>query len=53
MLRIALGPRMGEFLGPIIMPVLACFDDLDCKLRYYACESMYNIVSKTLIRARV
>lgn len=42
-LAIALGPRMGEFLGPIIMPVLACFDDLDCKLRYYACESMYNI----------
>lgn len=42
--RIALGPRLAEFLGPIVMPVLACFEDHDSKLRYYACESMYNIV---------
>ena len=26
------------------MPVLACFEDHDSKIRYYACESMYNIV---------
>ena len=24
-------------------PVLACFTDQDAKVRYYACESMYNI----------
>lgn len=24
-------------------PVLACFDDIDARVRYYACESMYNI----------
>ncbi|GAA6020240.1 hypothetical protein JCM8202_002588 [Rhodotorula sphaerocarpa] len=42
-LAIALGPRLAEYLGPIIAPVLACFEDHDSKLRYYACESMYNI----------
>ncbi|GAA5978907.1 hypothetical protein JCM10908_002734 [Rhodotorula pacifica] len=42
-LAIALGPRLAEYLGPIVMPVLACFEDHDSKLRYYACESMYNI----------
>ncbi|GJN87777.1 hypothetical protein Rhopal_000732-T1 [Rhodotorula paludigena] len=40
---IALGPRLPEYLGALIMPVLACFEDHDSKLRYYACESMYNI----------
>ncbi len=24
-------------------PVLACFTDPDARVRYYACESMYNI----------
>ena len=24
-------------------PVLACFSDSDARVRYYACESMYNI----------
>lgn len=24
-------------------PVLACFADQDARVRYYACESMYNI----------
>lgn len=24
-------------------PVLACFSDHDARVRYYACESMYNI----------
>ncbi|GAA5873928.1 hypothetical protein JCM3774_004042 [Rhodotorula dairenensis] len=42
-LAISIGPRLAEFLGAIVRPVLACFDDHDSKLRYYACESMYNI----------
>lgn len=41
---IALGPRLADYLGALIMPVLACFEDHDSKIRYYACESMYNIV---------
>ena len=24
-------------------PVLACFTDADARVRYYACEAMYNI----------
>ncbi|GAA5902463.1 hypothetical protein JCM8208_006895 [Rhodotorula glutinis] len=40
---IALGPRLADYLGALIMPVLACFEDHDSKIRYYACESMYNI----------
>ncbi|GAA5831231.1 hypothetical protein JCM11251_007801 [Rhodosporidiobolus azoricus] len=42
-LAIALGPRLADYLGAIILPVLACFEDHDSKLRYFACESMYNI----------
>jgi Vacuolar 14 Fab1-binding region len=26
-----------------VPPVLACFTDQDARVRYYACESMYNI----------
>jgi vacuole morphology and inheritance protein 14 len=26
-----------------VPPVLACFADQDARVRYYACESMYNI----------
>jgi hypothetical protein len=26
-----------------VPPVLACFSDQDARVRYYACESMYNI----------
>jgi vacuole morphology and inheritance protein 14 len=26
-----------------VPPVLACFGDQDARVRYYACESMYNI----------
>ncbi|GAO46427.1 ARM repeat-containing protein [Saitoella complicata NRRL Y-17804] len=40
---IALGPSVARFLEDIIPPVLACFTDQDSRVRYYACESMYNI----------
>ncbi|GAA6048028.1 hypothetical protein JCM3770_000155 [Rhodotorula araucariae] len=40
---IALGPRLPDYLGALILPVLACFEDHDSKIRYYACESVYNI----------
>ncbi len=32
------------FLGDLINPVLQGFDDTEPRVRYYACESMYNIV---------
>ncbi|KAF3934308.1 hypothetical protein ABW19_dt0207303 [Dactylella cylindrospora] len=40
---IALGPEVAYYLDSIIPPVLACFEDQDARVRYYACESMYNI----------
>lgn len=41
---IALGQNeLVVYLDDIIHPVLACFGDQDARVRYYACESMYNI----------
>ncbi|WVF68911.1 hypothetical protein IAT40_003684 [Kwoniella sp. CBS 6097] len=40
---IALGQDVAPFLGIIIPPVLACFQDPESRVRYHACESLYNI----------
>jgi len=32
------------YLASLIKPVLNCFDDPEPRVRYYACESLYNIV---------
>ncbi|MCJ1462796.1 hypothetical protein MMC07_001399 [Pseudocyphellaria aurata] len=41
---IALGSdEVARYLKEIVPPVLACFTDQDARVRYYACESMYNI----------
>ncbi|KXS21992.1 ARM repeat-containing protein [Gonapodya prolifera JEL478] len=40
---IALGQDVVGHLNDIVPPVLACFNDQDSRVRYYACESMYNI----------
>ncbi|KAL4748293.1 hypothetical protein BDW72DRAFT_205739 [Aspergillus terricola var. indicus] len=40
---IALGSGVAPYLKEIVPPVLACFSDQDARVRYYACESMYNI----------
>lgn len=40
---IALGSEVARYLEDIVPPVLACFGDQDARVRYYACESMYNI----------
>ncbi|AOA60614.1 PtdIns(3,5)P(2) sythesis regulation factor [Komagataella phaffii CBS 7435] len=41
---IALGQHeVPKYLEKIIHPVLACFGDQDARVRYYACESLYNI----------
>jgi vacuole morphology and inheritance protein 14 len=34
---------VARYLEVIVPPVLACFTDQDARVRYYACESMYNI----------
>ncbi|RMZ87538.1 hypothetical protein DV736_g5229, partial [Chaetothyriales sp. CBS 134916] len=41
---IALGSDgVPRYLSEIVPPVLACFTDQDARVRYYACEAMYNI----------
>ena len=32
-----------NFLSVLLPPVLHCFDDPESRVRYYACESLYNI----------
>lgn len=32
------------FTEELITPILACFSDSDLRVRYYACESLYNVV---------
>jgi vacuole morphology and inheritance protein 14 len=39
----ALNQDLARYLDEIVPPVLACFTDQDARVRYYACESMYNI----------
>uniref|UniRef100_A0A671PUJ7 Protein VAC14 homolog n=1 Tax=Sinocyclocheilus anshuiensis TaxID=1608454 RepID=A0A671PUJ7_9TELE len=41
---IALGKDSELYLKGLIDPVLTCFNDSDSRLRYYACEALYNIV---------
>lgn len=41
---IALGTNdVGNYLSHILPPVLACFGDQNDQVRFYACESLYNI----------
>ena len=32
-----------QYLEGLLFPVLHCFDDPESRVRYYACESLYNI----------
>ncbi|KAG0056174.1 hypothetical protein BGZ83_006083 [Gryganskiella cystojenkinii] len=40
---ISLASSVSAHLESIVPPVLMCFADQDSRVRYYACESMYNI----------
>ncbi|EGD83131.1 hypothetical protein PTSG_03767 [Salpingoeca rosetta] len=31
------------YLSELVPPILACFGDSDSRVRYYACEAMYNV----------
>ncbi|SGY66582.1 BQ5605_C004g02687 [Microbotryum silenes-dioicae] len=50
---IALGPKVAEHLAALVPPVLRCFADQDSKVRYFACESMYNIVSTKVAKGEI
>lgn len=34
---------MQEYLGKVVPPVLSSLVDQDARVRYYACEALYNI----------
>lgn len=40
---IALSANIAPYLFHIVPPILSCFSDADSKLRYFSCESMYNV----------
>ncbi|ELR18739.1 uncharacterized protein ACA1_040440 [Acanthamoeba castellanii str. Neff] len=40
---IGLGAETWRYLNKLVPPVLKCFGDQDSRVRYYACEAMYNI----------
>ena len=40
---VGLSGTADEYLGDIVPPVLKAFTDVDPRVRYYACESLYNI----------
>lgn len=47
---IALGKdNLGIFLPELVPPVLSCFTDQDPRVRYYACEALYNIAKVNLV----
>lgn len=41
---VALGKATECYTDALIQPILACFCDSDVRVRYYACESLYNVV---------
>lgn len=44
---IALGKDTALYSESLITPILASFSDADAKIRYSACESLYNVVKVT------
>lgn len=43
-IALALGKDTAQYIPELIQPILACFSDSDPTVRYYACESLYNVV---------
>ena len=43
-MAIGLGSKTGSYTGDLINPILTCLSDPDSRVRYYACESLYNVV---------
>ncbi|RZF41457.1 hypothetical protein LSTR_LSTR000171 [Laodelphax striatellus] len=41
---IALGKDTSDYTEALIRPILANFSEQDSRIRYYACESLYNVV---------
>eukprot|EP01113_Clastostelium_recurvatum_P034297 TRINITY_DN4635_c0_g1_i2.p1 TRINITY_DN4635_c0_g1~~TRINITY_DN4635_c0_g1_i2.p1 ORF type:complete len:817 (+),score=227.61 TRINITY_DN4635_c0_g1_i2:36-2453(+) len=44
---IGLGADAYKYIAALVPPVLRCFSDPDSRVRYYACESLYNVSKVT------
>ncbi|XKL59384.1 hypothetical protein PGB90_000400 [Kerria lacca] len=43
-IAVALGKETGDYIEDLITPILVNFSDSDLRVRYYACESLYNVI---------
>ncbi|XP_055906831.1 protein VAC14 homolog [Eupeodes corollae] len=40
---LGLGKDTEKYVGDLVTPILHCFSDQDVRVRYFACESLYNV----------
>lgn len=43
-MSIALGKDTSQYVDELVKPILACLSDPESRVRYYACEALYNVV---------
>lgn len=43
-IAVALGKDSSEYVEDLVNPILVNFSDSDLRVRYYACESLYNVI---------
>ncbi|XP_044752060.1 protein VAC14 homolog isoform X3 [Coccinella septempunctata] len=43
-IAVALGKDSEIYMDELLNPILSCLSDQDSRVRYYACESLYNVV---------
>lgn len=41
--RVSLRQEIGRYTEDLVNPILVCLSDTDSRVRYYACESLYNV----------
>ncbi|KAL1449005.1 hypothetical protein WDU94_000249 [Cyamophila willieti] len=46
-IAVGLGKDSNQYTDQLIQPILANFSDADLRVRYFACESLYNVVKVT------
>lgn len=44
LLTVCIGKESGLYTEELVGPILTCLSDADSRVRYYACESLYNVV---------
>lgn len=43
-MAIALGKDTSFYIEELVCPIMSCFSNPDSRVRYYACEALYNVV---------